>query len=108
MLTDMALRALKPKGKMYKVSDRQGLYAAVTRTGLISFRFDYKVNGRRETLVIGRYDPNIGAKSTRDPSDLDYGLSLSLAEARLLLARARRAIERGESPSRSNRLLKYP
>ncbi|MFC3656191.1 tyrosine-type recombinase/integrase [Xanthomonas hyacinthi] len=101
MLTDMALRALKPKGKMYKVSDQQGLYAAVTRTGLISFRFDYKVNGRRETLVIGRYDPSIGARSTRDLSDLDYGLSLSLAEARLLLARARRAIERGESPSRS-------
>lgn len=40
MLTDMESRALKPTGKVYKVADAQGLYAAVTRTGMISFRYD--------------------------------------------------------------------
>lgn len=100
MLTDMKLKALKPTGKIYKVADQQGLYVAVTRTGVVSFRFDYRVNGRRETLVIGQYDPNLGAKKPRDLVELDYGMSLTLAEARLLLARAHRSVEQGESPSR--------
>jgi len=101
MLTDMQLRALKPTGKIYKVADQQGLYVAVTRTGVVSFRFDYRVNGRRETLVIGKYDPTVGAKKPRELDELDYGMSLSLAEARLLMTRAHRSIEQGESPSRS-------
>ncbi|WP_431258558.1 tyrosine-type recombinase/integrase [Roseateles chitinivorans] len=100
MLTDMQLKALKAKDRVYKVADQQGLYVAVTRTGVASFRFDYRIHGRRETLVIGKYDPSLGAKRRRDPAGLDYGMSLTLAEARLLLARARRAVEQGESPSR--------
>ena len=101
MLTDMQLRALKPTGKIYKVADQQGLYVAVTRTGVVSFRFDYRVNGRRETLVIGKYDPTVGTKKPRELDGLDYGMSVSLAEARLLLTRAHRSVELGESPSRS-------
>ena len=51
--------------------------------------------------MIGKYDPTIGAKKPRELDELDYGISLSLAEARLLLARAHRLVEQGESPSRS-------
>lgn len=101
MLTDKQLRTLKAAEKVYKVADQQGLYAAVLRTGNISFRYDYRLNGRRETLVIGQYDPNLGAKQMRELSVLEYGMPVSLAEARLLLTQARRAIEQGESPSRS-------
>ncbi|MDF3833055.1 tyrosine-type recombinase/integrase [Cupriavidus basilensis] len=101
MLNDMKLRALKPTGKIYKVADQQGLYVAVTRTGVISFRFDYRLNGRRETLTIGQYDPSLGARKPRDLDELNYDMSISLAEARLLLARARRSVEQGESPSRT-------
>jgi integrase len=101
MLTDMQLRALKPTGKIYKVADQQGLYVAVTRTGTASFRFDYRIHGRRETLVIGKYDATLGARKPRSVEELDYGMSLSLAEARQLLARAHRAVEQGESPSRA-------
>lgn len=101
MLTDMQLKALKPTGRVYKVADQQGLYVAMTRTGVASFRFDYRIHGRRETLVVGKYDSSLGARKSRDPEDLDYGMSLSLAEARLLLTRARRSVERGESPSRA-------
>ena len=97
----MKLRALKPTGKIYKVADQQGLYVAVTRTGVVSFRFDYRINGRRETLVIGQYDSSLGARKPRDSGDLDYGMSLTLAEARLLLTRAHRSVEQGESPSRA-------
>ncbi|WP_368929425.1 Arm DNA-binding domain-containing protein, partial [Proteus mirabilis] len=38
MLTDTKLRSLKPQDKLYKVSDRDGLYVAVTKSGVISFR----------------------------------------------------------------------
>ena len=96
-MTDMKLRALKPAEKIYKVADQQGLYVAVTRKGVISFRFDYRVNGRRETLVIGRYDPTVGARKARGLNELDYGVSLSLAEARLLLGRAAGLSNRGRA-----------
>ena len=101
MLTDKQLRTLKAADKVYKVADQQGLYVTILRTGNISFRYDYRLNGRRETLVIGQYDPGLAAKNPREVSSLEYGMSLSLAEARQLLANARRAIEQGESPSRA-------
>lgn len=99
LLTDRELGALAPKEKLFKVADRDGLYVAVLPTGTRAFRFDYRINGRRETLAIGRYDPT--SKLARDPDELEYGMSLSLREARSLLDRARRDVERGISPSRA-------
>jgi hypothetical protein len=29
----------------------------VSPTGTVTFRYDYRLNGRRETLTIGRYGP---------------------------------------------------
>ncbi len=84
-----------------KRSDRDGMYATMAGTGTISFRFDYAVKGRRETLTIGRYDATLAARSMRSEGALEFGMALSLAEARLLLARARRDVEQGVSPSRA-------
>jgi len=83
-----------------KRADRDGMYATMTDAGTITFRFDYALSGRRETLTIGRYDATVGARSMRSPDALEYGMSLSLAEARMLLVRARREVEQGVSPSR--------
>lgn len=47
MLTDTKLRNLKPRDKLYKVNDREGLYVAVTPAGSISFRYNYSINGRQ-------------------------------------------------------------
>jgi len=33
VLTDVAIKSLKPKEKIYKVADRDGLYVAVTPAG---------------------------------------------------------------------------
>jgi hypothetical protein len=97
----MQLRALKPAEKIYKVADQRGLYAAVTPSGAVSFRYDYRVNSRRETLVIGRYDPSLSARKPRKPDELGFGMAISLPEARLLRDQAYGAIQRGESPSRA-------
>ncbi|QIL83708.1 tyrosine-type recombinase/integrase [Diaphorobacter sp. HDW4A] len=99
MLTDKELGALSSKEKMFKVADRDGMYVAVLPTGTKAFRYDYRLNGRRETLAIGRYDPAL--KLSRDADALEYGMSLSLREARALLDRARLEVERGASPSRA-------
>ncbi|MGC4024291.1 MAG: tyrosine-type recombinase/integrase [Mesorhizobium sp.] len=100
-LTDKELKNLKPRAKLYKVTDRDGMHAAVTPTGVISFRYQYRVNGRQEVLTIGRYSAEAARKLTRAPDALEYGMDVSLAEARTLLARARRQVERGESPSKA-------
>ncbi|WVD69964.1 Arm DNA-binding domain-containing protein [Orbus wheelerorum] len=52
---DTNLKSLKPKDKLYKVTDRAGLYVAVLTSVTISFRYDYRINERRETLAIGKY-----------------------------------------------------
>jgi len=101
LLTDRELGALKPKDKAFKVSDRDGMYVAVLPTGTISFRYDYRLNGRRETLAIGRYNADLARKQARDPEALEFGMGVSLREARTLLDRARRDVERGVSPSRA-------
>ena len=81
MLTDAALKCLKPKAKMYKVTDRDGMYVRVAPTGGISFRLDYRLNGRRETVHLGKY--------ARD--------GISLARARELCLDAKRMIAEGLS-----------
>jgi hypothetical protein len=55
MLTDTALRNLKPKSKIYKVFDRDGMYVAVSTTGTVTFSYDYSLNWRRENLTVCLY-----------------------------------------------------
>lgn len=87
MLTDSELKCLKGKEKPYKVSDRDGMYVFVLPSGTLSFRLDYRINGRRETLVIGKYG--------RD------GISLAVARERCL--DARRMVREGVSPAKERR-----
>ncbi|WP_110648111.1 tyrosine-type recombinase/integrase [Salinicola peritrichatus] len=83
MLTDAALRNLKPKSKIYKASDRDGMYVTVSPSGTVTFRYDYRLHGRRETLTLGRYGPG----------------GISLAMARELLLEARKSVRAGISPA---------
>jgi hypothetical protein len=57
MLTDAALKHLKPKDKNYKVADRDGMYVLVRPSGTLTFQLDYRMNGRRETITFGKYGP---------------------------------------------------
>ncbi|ENT02262.1 hypothetical protein C038_03095 [Brucella sp. 63/311] len=84
MLTDTKLRNLKPKDKLYKVNDRDGLYVAITPAGSISFRYNYSIHGRQETITFGRY--GVGG--------------ITLAEARERLGEAKKMIAAGKSPAK--------
>jgi hypothetical protein len=41
---------IKPKDKLYKVNDHDGLYDASTPAGSISFRYNYSIHGRLDTI----------------------------------------------------------
>lgn len=45
MLTDTKLKNLKAQDKLYKISDRDGLYITISPKGLVTFRYDYRING---------------------------------------------------------------
>ena len=87
MLTDTKIKSLKPKDKVYKVADRDGLYVSVSTTGTITFRYDYRINGRRETLTIGKYGAD----------------GINLADARDRLMIARKQVSEGISPASEKR-----
>lgn len=84
MLTDTRLRNIKPKDKLYKVNDRDGLYVAIMPAGSISFRYNYSIHGRQETITFGRY--GVGG--------------ITLAEARERLGEAKKMIAAGKSPAK--------
>ncbi len=90
MLTDKFLKQLKSKSKTYKVADRDGLYVHVAISGTVTFRYDYRMNGRRETLVIGKYGRG----------------GISLLTAREQCLDARRLVVKGVSPALEKRRAK--
>ena len=47
MLTDAAIKCMKSKPTSYKVTDRDGMYLVVSPSGALTFRYDYRLNGRR-------------------------------------------------------------
>jgi hypothetical protein len=59
------------------------MYVYVSTGGAISFRYDYRFNGRRETLTLGRYG----------------SAGLTLAQARERLIEVKKAIADGVSPA---------
>jgi hypothetical protein len=88
MLSDTKARQARPREKPYKLADRGGLYLVVTPKGTKSWRYDYRLHGRRETLTIGTYP------------------EAKLAEARERHMEARKGVARGESPSKQKRIEK--
>jgi integrase len=87
-LTDIALKALKPKEKPYTVSDDRGLYVEVFPTGGVVWRFRYRLNGRSEKLTLGKYP------------------ALTLKNARLKRDEAAQQAAMGESPAKKKQLEK--
>jgi integrase len=59
------------------------MYVHVSSAGTITFRLDYRLHGRRETVTFGRYGPS----------------GLSLAHAREKCIDAKRAVSEGRSPA---------
>lgn len=80
-LTDLKIRSLKPKDKLYKVADGQGLYIAVTPTGSKYWRYKYRYLGTEKLLALGVYPER------------------TLSEARAKMAEARKLLIQNIDPS---------
>lgn len=73
-LNHTRLKAFKPADKPYKVKDRDGLYIEVLVSGVMTWRFQYDLNGKREKVTFGRY-PELGLADARKISDAANSLS---------------------------------
>lgn len=68
MLTNAVVKAARPRPHAYKLADTGGLFVYIAPTGLKSWRYRYRRQGRERLLVLGRY-PELelgGAREKRD------------------------------------------
>lgn len=87
-LTEQSVKAIRVTEKPQKFSDERGLYLYVTPTGLKSWRYDYRVDGKRVTLTFGKY-PDV-----------------SLAAARKKHLEARTSLANGADPAQQKKIQK--
>jgi len=87
-LTELAIKALKPKDKPYTVADDRGLYVEVMGTGSLVWRYRYRLNGKQEKLTLGKYP------------------ALTLRNARMKRDEAARTVALGNSPAQRKQLAK--
>jgi integrase len=80
-LSDSRLRSLRPRSKSYQVADGGGLFAEVLPSGGVSFRYQYRIGGRKERVVIGAYP------------------AMTLARARQVHREQQTMVEQGQSPA---------
>lgn len=97
MLTNAAIRALKPKAKLYRVADAFGLCIEVAPIGTSTsklWRFRYRYGGRAKMLALGAY-PIVTLEKARQKRD----------DARRLLADGINPMDkrRGDAESRKRK-----
>jgi hypothetical protein len=89
-LTDAQIKALKPKaGMRYSKADGNGLLLDITPGGVRSWVYRYRLNGKREKLVLGRY-PDLTLKAARTKRD-EYAVQVANGESPALEKRLARA-----------------
>ena len=94
MLTEVKLKSLKPKEKVYKLADEKGLYIRVAPSGARYWRLKYYMGGKKERhLALGVY-PEVTLKEARSRRD----------DARLLI---RDGIDPGEERKRQRAERKF-
>lgn len=84
-LTDTYLRNLRPKDRLYRVSDGKGLCIEVTPAGAKLWRFRYRLDGKTNMVSLGRYP------------------SVSLARARRLRDEYRAKLDQGIDPAQAKK-----
>ncbi|TMJ52338.1 MAG: DUF4102 domain-containing protein [Alphaproteobacteria bacterium] len=94
-LTDKAIKGAKPKTKRFKLSDGDGLYLVVIPKGSKWWRFDYRFEGKQQTISLGVYTAAEGRK-------------VSLTQARDKAIDMRRLLKQGINPSEKRKAEKAP
>lgn len=74
------LAEAKRSGKRTEIVDGDGLYLDVTATGASTWRYRYRINGRREKITIGPY-PKIGLAEARKQRTIVAGQAVIASHA---------------------------
>ncbi len=80
MLTELALKNFKPKEKLYREADSNGLCIEVTPTGSKLWRYRFYYRGKAQMMSLGKYP------------------AVSLAQARKLRDEAKEILDTGRHP----------
>lgn len=73
MLTDAKLRALKPRDKLYRVADGNGLVIEISPSGAKFWRYRYRYGGKATMVSLGAY-PSVPLSDARSERDRIRGL----------------------------------
>jgi len=81
MLTDTKIKTAKPKDKLYRIADSNGLAIEITPAGIKHWRYRYRFNNKASMMSLGKY-PQVSLKAARYLRDeqrdlLDQGLNPS-------------------------------
>ena len=88
MLSDLACSKAKPGPKPVKLSDAHGLYLLIKPSGMKSWRYNYRHQGKQKTIVLGEYP------------------HLSLLDARIEHERLRQLVKAKIDPMEERRVAK--
>ena len=86
MLTDTQCRNAKPKERLYRLNDFNGLYLEVKPNGKKAWRYRFKLNGKSSMYALGEYP------------------AVKLAEAREKCEQARKLVSDGVNPVQARQL----
>lgn len=70
-LCDLDVRNAKATGQAYKLSDRDGLYLDVGRTGRRMWRYAFRFEGKQTTVTLGEY-PQLSLKDAHSKHSAAY------------------------------------
>jgi integrase len=81
MLTNTKIKNSRPKNKLYRLSDSNGLAIEITPSGEKHWRYRYRFNGKASMISLGKYE------------------KISLKQARNLRDDYRELLDKGQNPS---------
>lgn len=85
-LTELEIKNFKPKEKMYRKADQNGLCLEITPNNSKLWRWRYRFNGKAQMMALGKWP------------------TLSLANARAKLPPLKQLLDEGKNPAREKKL----
>ncbi len=68
ILTDVAIRKVKPGATVRRLNDGEGLTLAILPSGVKTWQFRYRHGGKQQTATLGKY-PRVGPEEARTRAD---------------------------------------
>lgn len=98
-LSDTRIKNTKPTDKPNKLTDGGGLYLQINPNGSRLWRYRYRLNGKENVFAIGEYGGAPAGETPEAKSMRNSARILTLAEARVAQAEARKLVKAGQNPA---------